>query len=134
MAKMAKRVLLIGWDAADWKMMSPLLEQGKMPNFQKLVEDGVMGNLTSLEPILSPLLWTSIATGKLADEHNILGFAEPRPAGGGIRPVRSTSRKCKALWNIVSDKGLRAGVVHWLATHPAEIINGFVVSDMFSVQ
>ena len=131
MPRVAKRVLLIGWDGADWKMISPLLEAGYLPNLQTLVERGVMGNLTTLEPILSPLLWTSIATGKYGDEHNILGFAEPDGESGGVRPVRSTSRKCKALWNIVSDHGLRAGVVHWLASHPAECINGFAVSNLF---
>jgi len=136
-----RRVLLLGWDAADWKMINPLLEKGQMPNLQKLIDGGVMGNVASLSPMLSPILWTSIVTGKNADKHGILGFAEPDPSGrsapsGGpskaIRPVTSTSRKCKAIWNILSERGMRAGVINWYASHPAEQINGFVVSDRYA--
>ena len=61
---MKKKVLLIGWDAADWKVIHPLIDKGFMPNLGKLIGEGVMGNLMTLDPPLSPMLWTSIATGK----------------------------------------------------------------------
>jgi predicted AlkP superfamily phosphohydrolase/phosphomutase len=54
----SKKVLLIGWDAADWKIIHPLLDAGKMPNLEKLINSGVMGNLAPLYPDLSPMLWT----------------------------------------------------------------------------
>src|ERR1041384_5542500 len=129
--RLASRVLLIGWDGADWKLINPLLEAGQMPHLARLIERGAMGNIASLTPMLSPILWTSIATGKHADKHQILGFAEPDGARGRIRPVTSTSRRCKAIWNIASERGLRAGVVNWFASPPAESINGFVVTDRF---
>ncbi|RJP32667.1 MAG: hypothetical protein C4547_13175 [Phycisphaerales bacterium] len=129
-ARRRPRVLLIGWDAADWKIITPLVEQGLMPNMARFVEEGVMGNVASLTPMLSPMLWTSIATGKLADKHQILGFAEP-DASGGVRPVSSLARRCRAIWNILSDRGLKAGAINWFASHPAERINGFVVTDHF---
>ncbi len=125
----SQRVLLVGWDGADWEMIEPLIEQGGMPNLRQFIEQGMMGNIASLRPMISPILWTSIATGKTADKHEILGFAEPDPKGEGIRPVTSTSRKCRAVWNILSDAGFRCGVVNWFASHPAEPINGFVVTD-----
>jgi tetratricopeptide (TPR) repeat protein len=59
-----RRVLLVGWDAADWKVISPLVDTGLMPHVGRLVENGVMGSLATLQPALSPMLWTSIATGK----------------------------------------------------------------------
>ena len=70
------RVLLIGWDAADWQMIHPLLDSGLMPSLQRLIEGGVMGNLSTLSPMLSPILWTSIATGKRAYAHGVRGFIE----------------------------------------------------------
>ena len=130
--RFTKRVLLIGWDAADWKMIEPLLERGQMPNLERLINAGVMGNIASLTPMLSPILWTSIATGTHADKHQILGFAEPDGATGKVRPVTATSRKCKAIWSILSDRGLKAGAVNWFASHPAEKLSGFVVTDRFA--
>ncbi len=132
MARLVKRVLLIGWDGADWKMIEPLLEKGQMPNLERLINGGVMGNIASLTPMLSPILWNSIATGKHADKHQVLGFAGPDGATGNIRPVTSTSRKCKAVWNILSECGLKVGVINWFASHPAEKVNGFIVTDRFA--
>ncbi len=129
--RLTQRVLLIGWDAADWHLIHPLMEAGKMPVLEKLVERGVSGKVTTLQPIISPILWNSIATGKHADKHGILGFVEPIPEQEGVRAVSSTSRKAKALWNILSQRGMRSGVVNWYASQPAEPINGTVFSDRF---
>ena len=128
---LARKVLLIGWDAADWKLINPLLDQGAMPTLDDFVNHGVMGNLATLRPILSPMLWNSIATGKRADKHGILGFMEPDPQTGGVRPSTSTSRKVKALWNILTQRGYKAHALGWFAGHPAEPINGISVSDLF---
>ncbi len=49
---MTHKVLLIGWDAADWKVITPLLDAGKMPHLEKFVSQGVMGNLATLSPVL----------------------------------------------------------------------------------
>ena len=130
--RLTKRVLLIGWDAADWNIIHPLMEAGKMPILEKFVEYGVSGQIATLQPILSPMLWTSIATGKAADKHNILGFVEPSPDGKGIRPVSSTSRKCKAIWNILSQSGLRSVVINWFASHPAEPVSGTILTNRFT--
>ncbi len=127
----AKKVLLIGWDAADWAMIRPLMAKGQMPTLTRLIEGGVSGNLATIQPMLSPMLWNSIATGKRADKHGILGFTEPKPDATGIRPVTSTSRRCRAIWNILSHHGLRSNVVGWFASHPAEPIRGTVVTDHY---
>jgi predicted AlkP superfamily phosphohydrolase/phosphomutase/Flp pilus assembly protein TadD len=129
--RLAQRVAIIGWDAADWKIIHPLLDRGLLPNLQSIIDRGVMGNLRTLAPPLSPVLWTSIATGKTADQHGILGFVEPDPVLGTLRPVASTARKTKALWNILSESGMRSLVVNWFASHPAEPIQGAVVSNIF---
>jgi predicted AlkP superfamily phosphohydrolase/phosphomutase/tetratricopeptide (TPR) repeat protein len=129
--RLAKKVLLIGWDAADWKVATPLLDSGMMPTLDGMISEGVMGNIATLQPILSPMLWNSIATGKRPHKHGIHGFMEPDPHSGGIRPVSSTSRKVKALWNILTQRGFKTNVLGWFAGHPAEPINGVSVSDLF---
>jgi tetratricopeptide (TPR) repeat protein len=128
---LARRVLLIGWDAADWKIINPLLDQGLMPTLDDFINHGVMGNLATLRPILSPMLWNSIATGKRANKHGIHGFMEPDTQNGGIRPVSSTSRKVKAIWNILTQRGYRTHVLGWFAGHPAEPVNGISISDLY---
>ena len=126
-----QRLLLIGWDAADWMMISPLMDSGGMPHLASLVERGVMANLASARPCLSPMLWTSIATGKSADQHGILGFVEPDPNGSDIRVIRGSSRRSSALWNMFESKGMATVVVDWPVTHPAERSSGRFVSDLY---
>jgi predicted AlkP superfamily phosphohydrolase/phosphomutase/tetratricopeptide (TPR) repeat protein len=126
----AQRLLIVGWDAADWILINRLFAAGKMPVLRRLVDAGCRADLGTLEPKLSPLLWSSIATGKTADKHGILNFVEPGPDGGGLRVSSSTSRRTKALWNILSQNGLETRVVGWYATHPAEPIRGSVVTNL----
>ena len=125
------RVLLIGWDAADWKVIRPLLEAGEMPNLAGLIGAGIHGNLATIYPPLSPMLWTSIATGKRAYKHGIHGFSEPLPDGSGVRPITNLSRRGKAVWNILNQTGHRSIVVGWWPSHPAEPLNGVMVSNHF---
>ena len=125
------KVLLIGWDAADWKIIHPLLDGGEMPNLQGLIERGVMGNLATLSPVLSPMLWTSIATGKRAHKHGIHGFSEPNEQGDGVRPITNLGRKTKAIWNILQQNGLKSNVIGWWPSNPVEPISGVMVSDQF---
>jgi tetratricopeptide (TPR) repeat protein len=77
------------------------------------------------------MLWTSIATGKRPFKHGIHGFSEPTPDGRGVQPVTNLSRKSKALWNILNQNDLRSVVIGWWPSHPAEPINGVMVSDHY---
>ncbi len=128
---MSKKVLLIGWDAADWKLIWPLIAKGHMPALKGLIERGVYGNMGTMDPPYSPMLWSSVATGKTPDKHGVLGFIEIMPNLKGIRPVTVNSRKVKALWNILHHEGFKSNVVGWWPSFPAEPINGTVVSDKF---
>ncbi len=123
--------MLVGWDAADWKVIQPLVDAGQMPNLARLLERGVMGNLASLQPMLSPMLWTSIATGKRPYTHGVHGFSEFDGETGQIRPISARSRTTKALWNIVHQEGKTCHVVGWWPSHPVEPLRGGMVSDLY---
>ncbi|OYV07263.1 MAG: hypothetical protein CFE26_01880, partial [Verrucomicrobiales bacterium VVV1] len=122
---------MVGWDSADWKIINSLLAEGGMDGIRSLMDGGTHGNLASLEPQLSPMLWTSIATGKMAYHHGVEGFTEVDPVTGGIVPVSAATRKCKTLWEMLGEKGLRSHVVSWFATQGERDLNGKMVSNMF---
>jgi len=127
----AKKLLLIGWDSADWKIIDSLLAEGGMDGIRSLMDGGTHGNLASLEPQLSPMLWTSIATGKMAYHHGVEGFTEVDPVSGGIVPVSAATRKCKTLWEMLGENGLRSHLVSWFATQGERDLDGKMVSNMF---
>ena len=126
------RAILIGWDGADWSLLDRLAASGRMPNLERLVREGVTARFKSFVPILSPVVWTSIATGVTPDVHGVLDFQEIDRESGAAVPISGRSRRVAAIWNVASGKGQRVGVVGWWATHPAEEVNGFFVSDRAS--
>ena len=119
-------VVLVGVDGFEWSVVLPLLAEGKLPNIAKLLEDGVGGEVDTISPTGSPIIWTTIATGMGRKQHGIMGFRKPK--GGGL--YTSTDRKKKAFWNILSDYDRRVAVIGWWVSYPAEPVNGVVVAQM----
>lgn len=126
-----KRLLLVGWDSADWKIIQPLVDAGEMPALQRLLEQGTSGNLTTLDPQLSPMLWTSIATGKHAYHHGVPGFTEVNEAGQVV-PVSAATRRCKTVWEMLGERGLKSHVVSWFATQGEQHPQGCIVSNLYN--
>jgi len=133
-ARPGGRILLVGLDGADWNIVDPLLARGRMPRLDRLIRGGVRGRIRTIEPILSPVLWTSIATGVVPGRHGILDFVAMTDHEGERVPVSSSQRRVKAFWNMLSESHIRVGVVGWWATWPAESVDGFIVSDRVAYQ
>jgi tetratricopeptide (TPR) repeat protein len=125
-------VLLVGIDAADWLTIEPLAAQGRLPTFARLLA-GQAATLTATPPLVSPLIWTTIATGRHPEDHGVLDFMLDLPAGGQA-PVSAASRRVAALWNVFSDRDRRVAVIGWWATWPAEDLRGTMVSDRVAPQ
>lgn len=125
-----RRLLVVGWDSADWKIIQPLLQAGQMPMLAKLLADGSSGNLSTLEPSLSPMLWTTIATSRHPAEHGVHGFTEVRD--GRVLPVSAATRQCRAIWNILSSQNLKTNLVGWFASQGERDPNVRLVSNLYS--
>ena len=123
------QIVLVGIDAGDWDVIDPMIARGELPNLARLKRRGAWSRMRSNIPTLSPLLWTTMATGKAPDRHGINDFLVVDPASGRRVPINSTFRKAKALWNVLSEAGLQNDVIAWWATWPAETIAGHLISD-----
>ena len=123
------RVIVLGLDGLDPQALDLMMSEGLMPNFARLRQEGAYGKLRAADPMLSPVLWTTIATGKDPSHHGIGHFVAAESEKGDKLPVTSTMRRVEAVWNIASDAGRRVATVGWWATWPPEAVNGLVVSD-----
>jgi len=108
-------------DGATWRILKPLLAQGRLPHLQRLCEAGSAGVLHSLEPMVSPAIWTSIASGKTPDKHGVWDFV-----------VSSKSVRCKRIWDMATESGLRVGLCGYMVTWPPPALPGFVIPGSFS--
>ena len=131
------KVLVIGVDAGEWDVLGPLLDQGRVPTFARLRDKGASGRIRSLEPLTkSPIIWASIATGKVPSKHGISDFfvkrgerTRARTGAEGESPTTSNLWKARPVWDILGSLGKKVGVVGWWTTWPAQPVNGFVISD-----
>lgn len=117
-------VFLLGADGVEWSVAEVLLKEGKMPNLQRLLDEGVGGRLATMVPTYSPALWTTIATGREPRDHGIPFFSEVdaatgMPMAGGL-PYTSECRRLPALWNVADDAGRSVTSVGWWVSWPAE--------------
>lgn len=110
------RLVIIGWDGATWDLLDPLLVESKLPNLQRLMQSGARGVLESLEPMESPALWTSIATGLPQEKHGVTGFFATR-----------ADLTAPRVWDVAAAHGLRVGLYAWLATWPVHDAFAFVI-------
>ncbi|HXF59936.1 MAG TPA: alkaline phosphatase family protein [Candidatus Saccharimonadales bacterium] len=134
------KVLVVGVDAGEWDVLGPLMDQGRCPNFARMRAQGSAGKLRSLLPLArSPVIWASIATGKVPEKHGIQDFfmrmkgidtesGDEVPADRR-RPQNSTVWQARPIWKILGGLGRTVGVVGWWTTWPAQPVNGTLVTD-----
>lgn len=123
------KVVIIGSDAFDWEIYQEASKALPMPNIEKMRKQGASGVLMSMEPMVSPMIWTTMATGVEPQVHGIIDFVAMDEKTGDYVPITSTMRRVPALWNIATRYGLSSGFIGWLGTYPAEPVRGFMVSD-----
>jgi tetratricopeptide (TPR) repeat protein len=129
------RVIVVGLDGADWHLLDRYLAAGSMPELARLAREGRPGVLRSIVPPLSPLVWTTIATGVSPLRHRILDFTRFHPTTGQREPITSDEREAKAVWEMASEAEMEVAVLGLWATHPAEPVRGIMVSDrLFAFQ
>jgi len=108
------RVAIFALDGADWELISELADDGRLPNLKALAQGGSTGSVQSIQPMVSPMLWTTVATGLTPDRHGVLDFVDHAQQA----PVNAFSRHTPALWEISESFGRTALVSNWWTDWP----------------
>ncbi|MHC4945157.1 MAG: alkaline phosphatase family protein, partial [Planctomycetota bacterium] len=117
------KLVLIGIDGLEPKLLDKYLKKGKMPVLEKLIENGAQSLIKCVAGMTSPVVWTTVATGVMPEVHGITGFTVDD------LPVTSTIRRVPAFWNMLEQCKINAATVGWQVSWPAEKDSGIIVSD-----
>jgi predicted AlkP superfamily phosphohydrolase/phosphomutase len=126
------KILIIGLDGATFDLIKPWAAEGKLPTFERLLQQGVHGELTSTIPPVTAPAWTSFMTGKNPGKHGLYHFIEPRPGSYEMRYTNARSRLAKTIWQILNESGISVGVLNVPMTYPPDRLNGYMISGMDS--
>lgn len=128
----ARRILVVAFDALDGARAHALAEAGSMPALSRLLDNGASGTLATLPPLSGASLAATLATGRRARHHGVAAPVEVRPDGGGIQPAGRRSWRAPAFWEVAAAAGAAVCVVGWPATRPATRWPGVVVDDAYA--
>jgi len=122
------RVLLIGWDGADWRILDPLLEEGLLPNLSALISKGGRAVLKSTLPTHSWAAWPSFLTGVDPADHGVYDILESR--GGSKRqfPVSFRSIKERTFLADLTSAGVETVMVNVPLTFAPPRIKGKLIA------
>jgi predicted AlkP superfamily phosphohydrolase/phosphomutase len=126
------KILIIGLDGATFDLIKPWAAEGKLPTFERLLQQGVHGELTSTIPPVTAPAWTSFMTGKNPGKHGLYHFIEPCPGSYEMRYTNARSRLAKTIWQILNESGISVGVLNVPMTYPPDRLNGYMISGMDS--
>jgi predicted AlkP superfamily phosphohydrolase/phosphomutase len=112
------RVMVFGLDGATWSVIDPLLRAGELPNLKRLYDRGIHGVLETERPSASPIVWTTIFTGRPPAEHGVRDWTT----------AVSTNRRVAALWEIASARGLSTDVLNVPGSWPPDRVDGTMLA------
>jgi predicted AlkP superfamily phosphohydrolase/phosphomutase len=124
------KTVLIGLDGGTLDLMLPWIEQGKLPSFSKIKQNGIYGKLRSTTPYYSAPAWVSMVTGVQPGKHGIYDFFRTDTCVKRI--VNSRNRKVPAIWKFLTDEGKRSIIVNVPGTYPPDKINGVMITGLLT--
>lgn len=118
---LAEKIICLGVDGLDPRLCRKYVDEGKMPNLQRIIERGACREdlvLLGGHPTVTPSMWTTLATGAYANTHGITAFyRRPKPEEAGMESMAYNfdSQNCHAeqLWNCFAEAGKKTLVWHW---------------------
>jgi len=116
------KTIFVGLDCATHWIVEKMVKDGDLPHLSKLMREGVTFHTETDEPVVSPVVWSSIASGKVPDKHGIKSFHGT-----------SVSVRTKRIWDIFEERGHAVGVMGHFVTWPPRKINGFMIPDLLAL-
>jgi predicted AlkP superfamily phosphohydrolase/phosphomutase len=128
----AHQVVIIGVDGATWNWLDPLIEEGHLPNFERLKREGAYGTLMSGECYVSPPAWTSINTGYSPAKSGVFTFGSWHGDTQRFSSVTAADVDVPSIWDVASAAAKKVAVVNVPFTYPVRKVNGVMVTGLLT--
>jgi hypothetical protein len=120
----ARRVVVLGMDGLERSYVESEVAAGRLPRFRQLLDEGAVTDLSPTHPMLSPILWTTMASGYPGEVHGVGGWTSAKG-----RPFTANDVRARRLWDVASAHDRPVLVAGWLMTWPASPVQGSLYTD-----
>ncbi len=107
------KVVVLGFDGADARLVTQWMNEGKLPNLAKLRDEGTYAPLQPTNPPQTPVSWSSFATGTNPGKTQVFDFLIRNPAD--YLPDLGMSTESRRPFLFGSKNGLVVGCIAGLA-------------------
>jgi len=125
-----KKVVVVGVDAGSFHVINPMLKEGLLPTFEKILKEGASGVLMSTMPPSTPPAWASFATGVNPGKHAVFDFWHFD--GTNVTPVTSYSIRRRTLWSTLTEENMSSILINAPITYPPRKIRGLLISGLLT--
>jgi predicted AlkP superfamily phosphohydrolase/phosphomutase len=149
-----RKVIFLGLDGLDPGLTERYMAEGKLPHLSRLASEGSYRRLRTTFPALSPVAWSTFATGVNPARHNIFDFLNrdlksyvPELSSSTVRapsrvlklgrlriplsrPAVDMHRKSEPFWKILSRHAIGSTVLRVPITFPPDKFDGHLLSAM----
>ncbi|EKD79591.1 MAG: type I phosphodiesterase/nucleotide pyrophosphatase [uncultured bacterium] len=129
---MDSRTLIIGLDGTTFRILDPLLQQGKLPHLKKFIERGVRGTLLSTKPPVTVPAWTTFATGVHPGKHGCYDFFLPGKTIRDFRPATSAEIKVPTFYELLHQAGKKTILVNLPNSYPPRLADQTIITDFMT--
>ncbi len=149
-----RKTIVLGLDGLEPEICESMMARGELPNLSRLRDTGTYRRLETSMPALSPVAWSTFATGTDPSRHGIYDFIARDPhtyapklssseVYGQARVIRigpfaiprgrtgvRNLRRSRTFWSVLTDHGVFSSVLRVPITFPVEKIDGVMVAGM----
>lgn len=126
--KQRPRLIAIGIDGGTWDILKSWADDGKLPTFKKLLDEGVWGVLQSTRPPVTGPAWVSFATGKNPGKHNCFDFLTPNGSLGETRTISTKDIAGKTCYEVLDDNNKKCTLINLPVSSPPRISETVITS------
>ena len=141
---MIKKVIVIGLDGLEPKIVADLLEAGRLPNLARLRDSGGFSTVATTTPAQTPVAWSTFATGTNPGGHGIFDFIRRNPQtylpdlalnryeqkNMFLPPKVVNQRRGTTLWELLGAGGIGSTILRCPCTYPPDSFRGRMLSGM----
>src|SRR4051812_37562983 len=139
-----KKVMVIGLDGLEPKIVEPMLAAGELPNLAGLSGRGGFSRVATTSPAQTPVAWSTFATGTNPGGHGIFDFIRRNPrtylpdlalnryeqANAFLPPRAVNLRQGTPVWDVLSAAGVGSRVLRCPVTYPPDVFRGTMLAGM----